>query len=107
MMSRSRSVLVPARPEPASENRRTQVSDGDWERELATLLPVWPLEIFDRSKAGRLRLLAQLRRALRAERQRGRTGHWTYDLARHRRLLEAYRAMARAVTAAERGSFEV
>jgi hypothetical protein len=29
---------------------------------------------------------------LRVERQRGIAGHWTYDLARHARLLRAYRA---------------
>jgi hypothetical protein len=38
------------------------------------------------------RLLARLRCALRRERQRGLSGHWTYDLARHAQLLRAYRA---------------
>jgi hypothetical protein len=37
-----------------------------------------------------------LRRALRAERQRGIGGHWSYDLARHAQLLHAYRAEAKA-----------
>lgn len=60
-------------------------------------MPLWPDEILDDSLAGRLRLLAKLRRALRAERQRGVGGHWTYDLARHRGLLAAYRAEAEAV----------
>jgi hypothetical protein len=32
-----------------------------------------------------------MRRALRIERQRGRGGHWAYDLARHAQLLRAYR----------------
>lgn len=33
-----------------------------------------------------------MRRALRLERQRGRAGHWAYDLARHAQLLRAYRS---------------
>jgi hypothetical protein len=37
-------------------------------------------------------LIARLRRALRAERQRGVAGHWTYNLSRHADLLRAYRA---------------
>jgi hypothetical protein len=38
-----------------------------------------------------LRILARLRKALRAERRRGLAGHWTYDLARHVELLRVYR----------------
>jgi hypothetical protein len=53
---------------------------------------MWPCETADRSEAGRLRILARLRKALREERQRGIAGHWTYDLARHHQLLMAYRA---------------
>jgi hypothetical protein len=44
------------------------------------------------NRADHARLLAKLRRALRAERQRGLGGHWAYDLARHAQLLRAYRA---------------
>jgi hypothetical protein len=58
---------------------------------------LWPSEIADGSLAGRLRLLARLRTALRRERQRGLAGHWAYDLARHARLLEAYRREAAAL----------
>jgi hypothetical protein len=65
-------------------------------RVLGRLVPLWPSEIEDRSAAGRQRLLVALRKALRSERQRGLSGHWTYDLARHRSLLEAYRAEASA-----------
>jgi hypothetical protein len=59
---------------------------------LASLLPLWPHEAADTTYAGRLRLLAKLRRALRKERQKGLAGHWSYDLARHRKLLSEYRA---------------
>jgi hypothetical protein len=35
-------------------------------------------------------ILARLERALRAERTRARSGHWTYDLNRHIALRQAY-----------------
>jgi hypothetical protein len=56
------------------------------------LLPLWPHEIGDRSLAGRRRVVALLRRALRAERKRGLAGHWTYDLSRHAQLIALYHA---------------
>jgi hypothetical protein len=37
-------------------------------------------------------ILSRLRRALRAERNRARSGHWTYDLNRHIALRQAYLA---------------
>jgi hypothetical protein len=63
-------------------------------RDLPRLLPLWPHEVAGTTNADRARLLARLRCALRAERQRGLAGHWTYDLARHAQLLRAYRAEA-------------
>ena len=60
-------------------------------RDLPRLLPLWPHEIEDQSEEGRLRLLAKLRRALRAERRRATAGHWSYDLNRHLGLLSAYK----------------
>jgi len=65
-------------------------------RDLPKLVPLWPSEINARGLGEHARLLAKLRRALRAERQRGISGHWTYDLARHAQLLRAYRAEAAA-----------
>jgi hypothetical protein len=65
-------------------------------RDLPQLVPLWPSEINTITRADHARLLAKLRRALRAERQRGLGGHWTYDLARHAQLLRAYRAEAAA-----------
>jgi hypothetical protein len=61
-------------------------------RDLPKLLPLWEWELATPSEAEHARLLARLRRALRAERLRGLSGHWTYDLARHAQLLRAYRA---------------
>jgi len=64
---------------------------------LASVLPLWPGDLSDTSYAGRVRVLAQLQRALRKERQRGRSGHWSYNLARHRALLDTYRGEADAI----------
>ncbi len=62
------------------------------QRDLPRLLPLWPHEITPASLADHAKLLARMRRALRLERQRGRGGHWAYDVARHADLLRAYRA---------------
>ncbi len=61
-------------------------------RDLPQLLPLWPHEAAATSAGDHARLLARLRRALRVERMRGVAGHWAYDVARHARLLRAYRA---------------
>lgn len=60
-------------------------------RELAALLPLWPKDLDDASVAGRTRVIALMERALRAERRRGRAGHWAYDLARHVALHRAWK----------------
>lgn len=51
---------------------------------------MWPKELDDLTLDGRKRVVAKLARALRAERRRGRAGHWTYDLARHAALLRIW-----------------
>jgi hypothetical protein len=61
-------------------------------RDLPALIALWPWEIENLSLDGQQRLVARLRRALRLERQRAIQQHWTYDLARHARLLKAYRS---------------
>jgi hypothetical protein len=63
----------------------------DRRTDLPRVLPLWPHELDDETPEGRRRILARLRRALRAERRRGVAGHWTYDLARHVELLRVYR----------------
>ena len=75
--------LSPSLSASAAQDARNQ--------ELARLLPLWPSEIADTSLEGRRRLVAKLERALKAERRRGRAGHWTYDLARHAALLAAWK----------------
>lgn len=81
-------------PAPRSERAMQQpprVAGYDRRRDLPRLIPLWPHEIADDTPQGRARLIARLRTALRAERRRGLAGDWTYDLARHRNLLRAYR----------------
>jgi hypothetical protein len=96
---------MPSVKERFGRERRSDPAPGYVrERDLTSLVGLWPDEIADGSEAGRLRVLAKLRRALRAERQRGVGAHWAYDLARHRRLLDAYRAEARDAMIAGKSS---
>jgi len=67
----------------------------DRPRHLPRLLPLGPEDIADESPAMRRRIVLRLARALRAERMRGRAGHWTYDLNRHIALMQAYAAERR------------
>jgi len=60
-------------------------------RELPKLIPLLPYELVDHSPEGCRHLLAKLRRALRAERRRALSGHWSYDLNRHLGLISAYK----------------
>lgn len=62
------------------------------ERMLPRLVPIGPEEIGDVSRAGRLRVLRRLFGALRGERARGRSGHWSYSLDRHIGLVQAVAA---------------
>jgi hypothetical protein len=85
-------AIRPARPEP---DRRTTI---------AKALALWPHELEDKSLRARQGILARLRQALRAERRRGLSGHWTYDLARHVELLRVYREELAAVTGRSGGN---
>jgi hypothetical protein len=75
------------------------VEPYDRARHLPRVLPIGPEEIADESDAMRRAILRRLARALRAERNRGRAGHWTYDLNRHIALAQAYAAERRLVAA--------
>lgn len=76
---------------PSELSLGSSISETQRLAELQRLLPLWPAELADTSRNGRLRLVAKLEHALKAERRRGRAGHWTYDLARHAALLRAWR----------------
>lgn len=71
-------------------------------RDLPKLVGLWPHEIEPSTACEHARLLAKLRRALRAERRRGLSGHWAYDLVRHAQLVRAYRAEVAAWLGAQR-----
>ncbi len=78
----------------------TGYRDGEHRtRELSRLLPLWPADIGDGSLDGRRRLVSLLERALRAERVRGQSGHWAYDLSRHAALHRAWRIECDALRA--------
>jgi hypothetical protein len=89
------------RQSPRSLRRVIARGADDYDRRLhlARLLPIGPDEIADESQAARRAILAKLSRALRAERNRGRSGHWTYDLNRHLALSQAYEAESRMAKA--------
>jgi hypothetical protein len=74
------------------DERRERTASDSARKELASLIAAWPWELGDTTIEGQAWLLQRLRRSLRIERQRGITGHWTYDLTRHARLLRAYRS---------------
>jgi hypothetical protein len=61
-------------------------------RDLPKLIALWPHELADESVEGCRLVLGKLRRALRAERRRATSGHWSYDLNRHVALVSAYKA---------------
>ena len=89
---------------PGEEVRRTlraRLFEGcgryERDRHLPRVIPVGPDEIADVSPGGRTAILRKLARALRAERNRGRSGHWTYDLNRHIALRQAYAAERRGI----------
>lgn len=102
----NRPAIIP-QPNPYSadirSSRRTDVGrpdryDRDWD--LPRLLPMWPHELADLGIAGRERVVAKIKQALRAERRRGVSGHWTYDLTRHAQLVAACRHEADALASA-------
>lgn len=61
-------------------------------RDLPRLARILPSELKAESAEGLAVILDRLERALRAERNRARSGHWTYDLNRHIALRQAYLA---------------
>lgn len=77
--------------------QRAGVEAYDRSRHLPRLLPIGPAEIADARPEAHRSIVARLARALRAERSRGRAGHWTYDINRHIGLKQAYEAERRAL----------
>ena len=72
------------------------VTGGSWTYDRTIHLPrVLPGALVGDSMKEQRRVLARLARALRSERNRGRAGHWTYDLNRHIALAQAWQAERR------------
>jgi len=65
----------------------------DRSRDLPKLIRLDPLRADSMEAADQLEwIVARLERALRSERQKARSGHWTYDLNRHIALRQAHTA---------------
>lgn len=88
-MSSLRRKTTRSHPSPAQKNAARPY---DRLSQLPRLIGLWPSEMQDFSTAGTSKILALLRKALRSERSRGRSGHWTYDLNRHLALAESLKA---------------
>jgi hypothetical protein len=70
---------------------RAGVAEYDRARDLPTLIRLEPLNSERQgghAEAGAI--VSRLKSALRAERQKARSGHWSYDLNRHIALRQAY-----------------
>jgi hypothetical protein len=65
---------------------------------LPRLLPVGPDDLHGPEPTLGRRLCTMIVRALRAERNRGRSGHWTYSLNRHIGLMQALKAERAALS---------
>ena len=83
-------TLNPFDNPPATLARSKRIYDRV--RDLPRLVALWPEELAPAGTAAHEQLVWKLRAALRRERQRGLSGHFAYDLARHRQLLDAYKA---------------
>jgi len=94
---RRRSLMGPAALHAAAESGLAATICGGargYDRALALprLIALDPRELSGDGPELRRRIVTRLTRALRTERQRGRAGHWTYDLNRHIALLQALQA---------------
>lgn len=71
---------------------RPWIRPYDRRRDLPRLVPLLEADISSATLEAHVRLVALLRKALRQERQRARSRHWTYDPARHAALVKACQA---------------
>ena len=59
------------------------------DRHLPALLALWPSQLEDFGLKATRDIICQLEANLQAERRRGRSAHWCYDLNRHLALISA------------------
>ncbi len=92
----------------AAESLARQINVGselyEKRKHLRRLLPLAPEDFADESRQTTRAILLHLARALRAE--RGRAGHWTYDLNRHIALAQAYKAEKERLSGGARSSHQ-
>ncbi len=69
--------------------RNSESSGGP---DASQLLPIWPKDLSDRTRAGRQNLIAIIERELRKERRRGIAGNRAYDISRHAKLVQLLKA---------------
>lgn len=103
---------MPAEPQASPPTRRrsrirrwpetTAQRPYERSRDLAKLIPMWPHELADGSLLAHRKLVELLKTALKGERHRGASGHWTYDLTRHARLAVAYASEKESLEERER-----
>lgn len=100
MTARECTVADRTRPARAQKAARRAGADG-YERKhaLPRLLAIADSELAPDNPEMSQKIIARLARALRSERQRGRAGHWTYDLNRHIALAQAIDAERRQLGA--------
>ena len=77
---------------------RAGMKTYDRTRDLPALIRSGPFAPIPDSPEAIRSVLKRLERALRAERNRARSGHWTYDLNRHIALRQAYVAERERLT---------
>jgi len=77
---------------PLLDRARASASHYRRRRHLPPLLALWPNELADFSPDGTKMIIRRLEKSLAAERRRGRSGHWAYDLNRHMALISALEA---------------
>ncbi len=68
----------------------TSRSAYDRSRDLPRLLGLWPEEVARLDTRGLEAIVARLAAAIRTERRRARSRHWSYDLNRHWALITAF-----------------
>lgn len=73
-------------------DRSAKSSDYMRHIHLPRLIGIWPSQINDFSRETTALIVHKLYKALRAERQKGRSGHWAYDFNKHLSLVAAYKA---------------
>ena len=84
--------INPSQDALVSVQQRHGQSQYQRQRDLPGLLHLFPGEIQTLDQTGSDSILRKLVLALKAERRRGRAGHWRYSLRRHMALMQAVSA---------------